>query len=155
MIQLPVFIFKALINLWPPLLFTGIKLVYAAKTWRYLRVEMPLRFYNKNSHGIHFGGSLYSMTDPWYLIMLSQNLGKEYFVIDQSAHIAYEKPGLGRVYAEFFLNEEILADIIQQAEDGQKVIKTFPIQIKNDQNDIICTVEKTVYIRKQRQESNS
>ena len=148
MTQLPVFVVRALFNCWPPLLFTGIRLVKASKDWRYVRVEMPLRFYNKNSIGIHFGGSLYSMVDPWYMMMVAHNLGRDYFVVDHSASIRYEKPGIDRVYAEFFLSEEDITLIKQLADKDEKVIKTFAVDIKDDRQQVICNIEKTIYIRK-------
>jgi hypothetical protein len=56
---------------------------------------MPLRWYNKNYVGTHFGGSLSAMTDPHYMLMMIQILGREYIVWDQSGTIEYRKPGRG------------------------------------------------------------
>ena len=39
---------------------------------------MPLKWYNRNYVGTQFGGSLYSMTDPWYMLMLLNVLGKDF-----------------------------------------------------------------------------
>lgn len=148
MTSLPIFAFKMLINLWPPLLFTGIRLVKVSKNWRYMQVEMPLRFYNKNIIGVHFGGSLYSMVDPWYMMMIGQNLGQGYFVVDHSATIYYKKLGTSRVYAEFILSEKDIATIKQEACSNEKVTKTFTVDIKDEHQEIICSIEKTIYIRK-------
>jgi hypothetical protein len=46
------------INLWPPFLGAGIRVRYLATDFREVLVEMPLRFYNRNYVGSHFGGSL-------------------------------------------------------------------------------------------------
>lgn len=139
---------RFLFNLWPPFWFTGISVKKVSKNWRYLRVEMPLRFYNKNIIGIHFGGSLYSMIDPWYMMMTANNLGGQYYVVDQSACIKYVAPGRGRVYAEFFLNDTDIAEIKKLADENEKVTKTFMVAIKNTDKETICEVEKTIYIRK-------
>src|SRR5438445_11192541 len=72
---------------------------------------MRLTLWNKNYVGVHFGGSLFSMTDPFYMLMLAANLGDEFVVWDKAASIRYRKPGKGRVRAEFRLTGEKLAEI--------------------------------------------
>lgn len=146
--KLPVSLVRFLFSLWPPFWFTGISLTRLSKDWRYARVEMPLRFYNKNILGIHFGGSLYSMVDPWYMMLISKNIGKSYYVVDYSATIQYQAPGRGRVYAEFFLSDTDINEIKQLASTNEKVIKTFTVLIKNTQQEIISEVKKKIYIRK-------
>ena len=59
------------IGWWPPLLGAGIKLTRLDKDLRQADVEMRLTRWNKNYVGVHFGGSLFSMTDPFYMLMLA------------------------------------------------------------------------------------
>ena len=40
-------------------------------------VEMKLRWWNANYVGTHFGGSLFAMTDAFYMLMVMAKLGKE------------------------------------------------------------------------------
>ena len=107
------------IGWWPPLFGTGIKVTRLDKDLRAVDVEMRLTRLNRNYMGVHFGGSLFSMTDPFYMIMLATNLGREYVVWDKSASIRYKKPGTGRVRAEFRLSEEKLAEIRAALEVGR------------------------------------
>ncbi len=51
---------------------------------------MALRFWNRDYVGTHFGGSLYSMTDPFLMLMLIEMLGPGYVVGDRSASIRSE-----------------------------------------------------------------
>src|SRR5437868_1144327 len=99
------------IGWWPPLLGTGVKVTRLDKDLREIDVEMGLTRWNRNYVGVHFGGSLFSMTDPFYMLMLAANLGDEFVVWDKAASIRYRKPGKGRVRAEFRLTEEKLAEI--------------------------------------------
>ncbi|HRE31512.1 MAG TPA: DUF4442 domain-containing protein [Candidatus Berkiella sp.] len=69
-----------LINFWPPYLGAGVRVKRMSKNMTHIKVEMNLRFWNKNYVNTHFGGSLYSMVDPFYMLMLMENLGKEYIV---------------------------------------------------------------------------
>ena len=75
------------------------------------RVELRLRPWNRNYVGTHYGGNLFSMTDPFWMIMILRALGKDYFVWDQAAEIAYLKPGKGTVSAEFKLDDATLNGI--------------------------------------------
>ena len=43
---------------------------------------MKLSLRNQNYVGSHFGGGLFSMTDPFYMLMLMNVLGSEYLVWD-------------------------------------------------------------------------
>jgi Domain of unknown function (DUF4442) len=97
------------IRWWPPLLGAGIKTTRLDKDLRAVDAEMRLTRWNRSYRGVHFGGSLFSITDPFYVLMLAMNLGREYVVWDKSASIRYKKPGAGRVRAEFRLSEERLA----------------------------------------------
>jgi hypothetical protein len=66
------------INIWPPLCGAGIRVRWRSN--RAVDVEMKLRFWNRNYVGTHYGGSLYSMADPFYMLMLMENLGRDYIV---------------------------------------------------------------------------
>ena len=76
------------INWWPPLLAAGISVRWG-QDYRSADVKMRLRFWNRNYVGTHYGGSLYSMTDPFYMLMLMENLGRDYIVWDKAAKIRY------------------------------------------------------------------
>ena len=57
---------------------------------------MNLRPCNQNFVDTHYGGSLYSMTDPFDMLMLFGNLGDDYIVWDKAAHMRFRKPGKGK-----------------------------------------------------------
>jgi acyl-coenzyme A thioesterase PaaI-like protein len=68
-------------------------------------------FYNRNYVGCHFGGSLFAMTDPFWMMMVMRNLDQSYTVWDKSAEIEFLKPGRGTVSAHFRLTGEMLDEI--------------------------------------------
>ncbi|QSE99405.1 YiiD C-terminal domain-containing protein [Fulvivirga lutea] len=137
-----------LINWWPPMLGTGISLKYISKDFSRFDVIMKLRWYNKNLVGIHYGGSLYSMCDPWYMFILTANLGKKYIVMDKSAAIRYKKPGKGTVKCTFQLSQERISEIRKEINEIGKNEYTFLCEILNSDGEVICEVDKTVYVRK-------
>jgi hypothetical protein len=139
---------KWLFRLWPPLWFTGIRFEHISADFRHVRTAMPLRLYNKNLHGLQFGGNLYTMTDPCYLMMVLRNLGKDYRVLDKSAYIDFIKPGTSTVVANFYLTDADLEDIRQHTNNGEKYFKEFSINITDQHNTVVAKVIKTIYIRK-------
>lgn len=136
------------INMWPPLLGAGIRVTRMDDDMRAVDVEMKLTKLNRNYVGTHYGGSLYSMADPFYMLMLIANLGREYIVWDKAATIRFKKPGKGTVRAEFRLSEEQIEDIREKLNHHPKYEPTFLVEIKDGHGAVIAEVEKLLYIRK-------
>lgn len=136
------------IRYYGPFLGAGVKLDDMSKDYRHAKVSMPLTFYNKNYMGTQFGGSLYAMTDPWYMLMLIKNLGKNYIVWDKGATIQFKKPGRGKVFAEFVLTQEVIDEIKAYVEVNTKMDYTFKVEVKDEKGTLICSVDKVLYIRK-------
>src|SRR5215831_5992143 len=57
---------KRFVNFYPPFLGAGVRIKEISEDLRTIEVHMPLRFWNKNYVGTHFGGSLYAMCDPFF-----------------------------------------------------------------------------------------
>jgi acyl-coenzyme A thioesterase PaaI-like protein len=119
-----------------------------SKDYRHALVSMKLTFYNKNYMGVQFGGSLYAMVDPWYMLMLIKNLGPDHIVWDKSAAIQFRKPGKGKVSAEFRIHDEQIEEIKKILETQNKLDYTFKVEIKDDTGKLIADVQKVIYIRK-------
>jgi acyl-coenzyme A thioesterase PaaI-like protein len=120
------------INLWPPYLFAGIHATHISADYRSVDVELRERWYNRNYVGTHFGGSLFAMTDAWYMIMLLHNLGKD------------------TLRAQFRLDEAILQRIREHTADGEKYLPEFEVVIVNAENKLIARVIRTLYVRKKK-----
>lgn len=142
---------RKIINIYGPYFGAGVKATYISKDFREARVSLPLRWYNRNYVGVHFGGSLYSMIDPFYMLLLMNSLGKDYIVWDQSADIQFVKPGTGTVSARFIVTDEMLAEIKQKTANGDKFLPTYPVIIVDEQGDIVAKANKTLYIRRKRE----
>ena len=137
-----------LLNLWPPFIGTGIRVKRLQPDWKAIDVEMKLRFWNRNYVGTHFGGSLYSMTDPFYMLMLIENLGRDYIVWDKSAAIRFKRPGRGNVVAAFRLSDEQIESIRQALRTQEKVEPEFIVQVKDESGAVIAEVHKVIHVRK-------
>lgn len=135
-------------NWWPPLLGAGIKVRWADADFRAVDVEMRLSRWNKNFMGAHYGGSLYSMTDPFYAVMVYKNLGPGHVVWDKAASIRYWKPGRGTVRAEFRLTAERVAEIRAVIESEDRAEPRFAVEIKDGDGDVVSEVERVLYCAK-------
>ncbi|HUI84104.1 MAG TPA: DUF4442 domain-containing protein [Candidatus Binatia bacterium] len=135
------------INIWPPFLGSGIRVKWGADR-KSVSVELKLRFWNRNYVGTHYGGSLYSMTDPFYMLMLMHNLGRDYIVWDKSAAIRFRKPGRGKVRAEFRLSDERLEEIRSRLATEEKYEPTFVVEVKDEAGETVAEVEKLIHIRR-------
>lgn len=132
---------------YPPYWGTGIRIARVHRDFRSLEVRMPLRFYNRNYVGTQFGGSLYSMVDPFYMLMLIENLGPRYHVWDQAAHIRFLRPGSGTVRAVFEITEDMLKAIRDACAGGNKHIARFSVTVVGPDDTAVAAVDKEVYVR--------
>jgi hypothetical protein len=139
------------INFWPPFLGAGIRVKNIAPDMKAVDVEMKLRWWNANYVGTHFGGSLFAMTDAFYMLMLMANLGREYIVWDKAATIRYRKPGRGTVRAEFRLPDTQIDDIREKLKTLPKYEPIFSVEVKDAAGLVIAEVEKVVHVRKKKQ----
>ncbi len=141
---------RILMNLWPPFLGAGIRVRRLTPDWTEIDVEMKLRWWNRNYVGTHYGGSLYSMADPFFMVMLIQNLGKDYIVWDKSASIRFRKPGRGTVSASFRLAEEQIREIKQalNSRENEKIERVFTVEVKDESGLVIAQIEKLLHIRR-------
>lgn len=137
---------ERLINWYPPLLGAGIHSTRIDELT--LRVEMKLTALNRNIVGTHFGGSLYAMCDPWFMLILMRALGPGYIVWDKAASIQFIKPGRGTVTATFHIPQERIDAIRAQADLGQKLEPTFTVDVSDPAGQVIARVEKLLYVRK-------
>ncbi|MEO6172933.1 MAG: DUF4442 domain-containing protein [Arenimonas sp.] len=139
---------RRMMNIWFPFLFSGIRVVKISDDFRYVKVQLRSHWYNKNYVGTHFGGSLFAMTDPFWMIMILRNLGDDYIVWDKAAEIEFVKPGRGLVTAEFKLEQRMLDGLIEAAAGNEKVLRWYEILVTDSQSDLVAKVRKQVYVRR-------
>jgi acyl-coenzyme A thioesterase PaaI-like protein len=139
---------EVLMNLYPPYLGAGIRVDHISDDFRRVEVRMPLTVYNQNYVGTQFGGSLYAMCDPFYMLMLINNLGDEYIVWDKAAEVAFRRPGEGTVYATFEIDEGDL-DEIRRGVDREGVVEpVFEVEVVDGQGEAVAEIVKTLHVRR-------
>jgi len=136
------------VNFYPPFLGAGIRVLYCESNDYRITVRMKLTRFNRNAVGTHFGGSLYAMCDPFFMLILMQHLGRDYTVWDKSATIHFLKPGLGTMTATFHVPPETIADLRTRADRGEKIEPLFSVDVVDEQGNVAARVEKRLYVRK-------
>jgi acyl-coenzyme A thioesterase PaaI-like protein len=139
---------RRLLNIWPPFRAAGIRVREIAPDFRSATVELRMRLLNRNYVGTHFGGSLFSMTDPFFMIMMMKNLGPEYVVWDKEGSVRFLKPARGTVIANFRLPPEAVEEARAKTAGGEKHEPRFKVDIVDGAGVVVADVEKTLYIRR-------
>jgi acyl-coenzyme A thioesterase PaaI-like protein len=141
---------RRLFNWWPPFRAAGIRVREIAPDFRSATVELRMKLLNRNYVGTHFGGSLFAMTDPFFMILMMKNLGPEYVVWDKQGTVRFLKPARGTVTARFHLAEERIAEAREATAAGQKFEPVFRVDIVDAEGVTVADVEKTLHIRRRR-----
>lgn len=139
---------RRLMNLWPPFLFAGIRVLEIGDDWRHARVVLRKRWYNRNYVGTQYGGSLFSMTDPFWMVLTVQCLGRDYIVWDKAAEIEFVAPGREDVHAEFRIDEAMLDDLRAATAGGDKCLRWYETPVTTAGGELVARVRKQLYVRR-------
>jgi len=142
---------RMLINMYSPLRGAGIKVHQVSPSFDRIEVHLPLTRKNKNVMGTQFGGSLYAMADPFYMLMLIRRLGHKYVVWDQGSNIQFIAPGTSLVKGVYQVDDQTLDEIKRKAASGEKVLHTFEADITHEDGSVVARVTKVLYIRLKKQ----
>jgi acyl-coenzyme A thioesterase PaaI-like protein len=141
-------LFRLVMNVYPPYLGAGIRVVHVAADFGEIVVELRASKLTANAFGTHFGGSLYAMADPFYALMLVAKLGRDYIVWDKAAQIDFVRPGTGTVTARFVLGDAQVEEIRSATAASGKFEPVYKLEIRNAANKVVARVTKTLHIRK-------
>ena len=139
---------RRIFNLWPPFRAAGIRVAHIGPDFRLVKVELRARLLNRNFVGSHFGGSMFAMADPFYMIMMMRNLGRDYVVWDKAGAIRFLRPGYGTLTARFELTQAAVDEAVRRTADGSKHEPTFAVEITDGRGIPVAAVEKTLHIRR-------
>ena len=139
---------RRIMNLWPPYLFSGVRVRAIADDWRHAEIELRSHWWNRNYVGVHFGGNLFSMTDPFWMLLTLNTLGNDYIVWDKAGAIDFRRPGRGTVRAHFRLDDAMLDEIRAATAGGEKYLRWCETEIVDTEGEVVARVRKQLYIRR-------
>ncbi len=140
--------FLKLMRFYPPYLGAGVSVTDVAADLTVLDVAMNLSAWNRNFVGTQFGGSLYSMCDPFFMLMLMMQLGDGYVVWDKSASIEFLRPGRGKVKARFEMPRARVDELRAEIDAKGKINPTFEVTVVDEQGEPIARVRKVLSVRR-------
>lgn len=141
---------RRILNLWPPFLFSGIRVTGMGEDFRSAEVVLRMRPWNRNYVGTHFGGSLFAMTDPFWMLLTLNALGRDYIVWDKAGSIDFVKPARGTVRATFLLDDAVLDALRAETASGDKALRWFDTDIVDATGEVVARVRKQLYVRRKR-----
>ncbi len=136
------------ITVYPPFLGAGIRVRHPRGDPFTVVSSMRLTLWNRNALGTHFGGSLYSMCDPFFVLLLIRHLGPGYVIWDRAAAIEFLAPGRGKVTARFHISKDEIDRIRRLADAGEKIEPVYVADVVNEEGRVVARVEKRLYVRK-------
>jgi acyl-coenzyme A thioesterase PaaI-like protein len=139
---------RFIFNWWPTFWFAGVRVRSIADDFTQARVELKLGLLNRNYVGTAFGGTLYAMTDPFFMLMMLRQLGPGYVVWDRAGSVRYLKPGTGVITANFQLPSGEVDRVKALLQTSVKMDQTYGVDLHDAKGTLIAQVEKTLYIRK-------
>jgi acyl-coenzyme A thioesterase PaaI-like protein len=137
-------------NIWPPFRGAGIRVRDISEDFRSATIELRTTLMNRNYVGTHFGGSLFAMTDPFFMVLMMRNLGRDYIVWDTQGTVRFLKPARGTVVARIVLPPERIAEAKAATAAGDKFEPSFRVDIVDSEGVTVADVEKTLYIRRKK-----
>jgi acyl-coenzyme A thioesterase PaaI-like protein len=141
---------RRLMNLWPPYLAAGIRVLEIGEGFSHARVRLRRHWFNRNYFGTHFGGSLYAMTDPFFALLVVEGLGGDHVVWDKAAEIDFVTATREDVYAEFRVDAALLDELRAAAADGGKVLRWLETDVRTASGTVVAKVRKQIYVRRRR-----
>ncbi len=94
-----------------------------------------------------FGGSLFALADPFWMILVMESLGSGYRVWDQAGEVEFVAPKRGAVIAEFRVEDAVLDKRREAAADGSNVLRWFDTEIRSLDGEPVARVRKRLYVR--------
>ena len=141
---------RRMFNLWPPFRGMGIRVRELSPEFTHAVVELRMKLLNRNYVGTHFGGSLFAMADPWFMILMMKRLGDGYVVWDKAGSVRFIKPARGTVTARFEMPEHKVEEARARTANGGKFEPVFSADIVDASGATVASVEKTLHIRRKK-----
>lgn len=143
---------RQLANLYPPFLGAGIR-VRSAPDFSEVRSSIKLRWWNRNYVGTHFGGSIYMMTDPFYMVMLIERLGRGHRVWLKEATIRFRQPGRGTIEAVFRLDDDKVEEVRAAAARDGRLDVELAVHVRDADGGLVAEVVQTLSVQARSRDS--
>ena len=139
-----------MINAWPPFVAQCVRVTGIAQDWSWVEVRMDLRPENANFFGTAWGGTLFSMLDPFLPILIERQLGAGYAVWDATAEIDFVRPGRSAISGRVEAPAEVIEEIRVATTDGEKLLRWFEMPLVDEAGEVVAVQRRQIYVRRSR-----
>ncbi len=136
------------LNLWPPFLAASVHVDRISPDFREFDVSLRMRPWSRNYVGTQFGGSLFAMCDPWWMLGALRCLGDEYIVWDKAGEIDFVSPGRTDVRTSIRITDELLDEIRAATADGSKYLVWCDNDVVAEDGTLVARYRKQLYVRR-------
>lgn len=133
-------------NFWPCIRGAGGRMTYLSEDFTKLQITLPLNWRTRNRVGTIYGGSLYASTDPFYMLMLMELLGKNYVVWDKGCSIRFKRPAKVTLYADFHVTREMLQEVKDRVAKENEITFTWKLEYKDKEGTVYTEFDKVLYV---------
>jgi acyl-coenzyme A thioesterase PaaI-like protein len=138
--------FKTFMNWYPMYFGSGGKILFWSADSQEVHVRLKLNMWTYNYVGTIFGGSLFSASDPFYMLMWYHILGKNYVVWDKSASIRFKRPARKTLYAKYLISDTHIAEIKKKVFENNEIDIPFTLKWQDTEGVVYAEIERIVYI---------
>lgn len=139
-------LFRVMFNISPMYRRSCGKLYFVSDDLYVVKIKIPLNYKNRNYVGSMFGGSLFSATDPIYMIQLMNILGSDYVVWDKSTEIRFRRPAYKDAFVTFEFTKEEIETIINRVNVENAIDIVKQLYITDGKTTVFTELDKTLYI---------
>jgi acyl-coenzyme A thioesterase PaaI-like protein len=136
-----------MLSIYPPYLGAGVRVRLLGHAPLAYEASMKLHWWNRNYVGTHFGGSLFSMTDPFFMLILIDALGSGYTVWSKRSTIRFLRPARGRVRARFEIPREAIERLRGEVDAAGRATPGYVARIHDESAETVAEVEQWLSVK--------
>ncbi len=140
-----------MLNLYPPLLFTRVRITEFGEGFRTCRVVVKRSLLTRNLHGTTYGGAIFNGFDPIYPILYWQifaRRGEALRMWLKAADIDYRKPASTALTINFEVTDEDIERACAGMDENGKYVATHETEAVDASGDVCVRGRMHVYMRR-------
>ncbi len=141
---------KWMLSIFPPLLFSRVKVLNVSSDFRSLEVRIRPSLLNRNLQKSVFGGTIFSAFDPFHAILFWQifaHKGQKLEAWLKSAEIDYKKPATTDLKIRFEIKEADLVSAEKALAESGKFQQWMYAQAIDENGHVCAEARLLVYLR--------
>ena len=150
LVQANPFYLKRLLNIYPPLRFAGIRVESISNDGLSALMRLRIWPWTANMNGSAFGGSLFSMTDVLYPLLVVQQLGPEYEVWTRNSSFNYISPGRSGAFIRIEVDQQEIQRIKKYLQSNSSIELSHRSVIHNIDESVVGIADHIFHIRRKR-----